>query len=122
MASEQIEDYLKTIHNLSAKEGHARIRDIASVLKIKPPSVSQMVRKLAKLGYVEYERYGSVKLTPKGRNTAKEIKKRHGLISEFFVCIGVPKKTADEDACRIEHHLHPKTMRQLVKFIEKKKR
>ncbi len=118
MVSEEIEDYLKTIHNLSVKAGHARTRDIAAALRIKPPSVSQMVRKLAKLGYVEYERYGGIKLTPKGKNAAKGIKKRHELISEFFKCIGVPKKIADEDACKIEHHLNPKTMKRLVKFVE----
>jgi len=121
MASEQVEDYLKKIHTLSSKRGYARIKDIASELKIKPPSVSQMVRKLSKLGYVEYERYGGVKLTSKGKTAAKGIKKRHELISEFFKCIGVPKKIADEDACKIEHHLHPKTMKQLVKFIKQKR-
>ncbi len=121
MASEEIEDYLKTIHRLSVKAGYARTRDIAAALKVKPPSVSQMVRKLSRLGYVEYERYGGIKLTPKGKNTAKGIKKRHELISEFFKCIGVPSKIADDDACKIEHHLHPKTMKQLVKFIEKKR-
>ena len=121
MASEEIEDYLKTIYNLSSEKGYARIKDIASKLKIKPPSVSQMMKKLSKLGYVECERYGGVKLTSKGKNAAKGIKKRHELISEFFKCIGVPPKIADEDACRIEHHLHPKTMKQLVKFIKKKR-
>lgn len=122
MASEQIEDYLKKIHNLSSEKGYARIKDIASELKIKPPSVSQMVRKLAKLGFVEYEKYGGVKLTSKGRAKAREIEKRHKLLSDFFIYIGVPDKTAYEDACKIEHHLHPKTMKKLVEFIEKKKR
>jgi DtxR family Mn-dependent transcriptional regulator len=119
MVSEEIEDYLKTIYNLSSEKGYARIKDIASQLKVKPPSVSQMIRKLAKLGYVEYERYGGVKLTQKGKNTAREIKKRHGMISKFLKSIGVPTKIADDDACKIEHHLHPKTMRQLVEFVKK---
>ena len=119
LVSAEIEDYLKTIYSLSRKEGYARTRDIASALKIKPPSVSQMIRKLSKLGYVEYERYGSIKLTAKGRRTAREIKNRHELISKFFRVIGVPSKIASEDACKIEHHLHPKTMSQLVKFVKK---
>jgi len=121
MVSEEIEDYLKAIHKLSMKAGYARTRDIAAALKIKPPSVSQMIRKLDKLGYVEYERYGGIKLTVKGKNAAREIKKRHELISEFLKCLGVPSKIATDDACKIEHHLHPKTMKQLVKFIEKKR-
>jgi len=121
MPSPEIEDYLKIILDLSGKKGYARIKDIASRLKIKPPSVSQMIRKLSKLGYVDYERYGTVSLTQKGKNTAREVKKRHTLISEFFKCIDVPPKIADEDACRIEHHLHSTTMKQLLKFIEKGK-
>lgn len=122
MVSEEIEDYLKAIFVLSAEKGYARTRDIASELKVKPPSVSQMMRKLGKLGYVEYERYGEIKLTAKGKTRAREVCKKHRLIAEFFRYIGVPSKIADEDACRIEHDLHPKTMKQLVKFIEKKKR
>jgi len=121
MISEEIGDYLKTIYTLSSGKGYARIKDIASQLKIKPPSVSQMIRKLANLGYVEYERYGGVKLTQKGKNSAREIKRRHELLSRFFRYIGVPQKIADSDACRIEHYLHPKTVKQLVKFIEKKR-
>ena len=122
MVSAEIEDYLKTIYELSSKKGYARTRDIAAALKIKPPSVSQMIRKLSKMGYVEFERYGGIKLTTKGKTTAREIKKRHELLSKFFRYIGVPQKIADDDACKIEHHLHPKTMRQLIKFVESVKR
>ena len=122
MVSAEIEDYLKTIYELSSEKGYARTRDIAAALKIKPPSVSQMIRKLSKMGYVEFERYGGIKLTTKGKTTAREIKKRHELLSKFFRYIGVPQKIADDDACKIEHHLHPKTMKQLIKFVESVKR
>ncbi len=119
MISEEIEDYLKTIYGLSSEKGYARIKDIASRLKIKPPSASQMIRKLGRLGYVEYESYGAVRLTAKGRSAAKNVKKRHELISGFFRKIGVPPKIADEDACRVEHHLHPQTLKSLLKFFGK---
>ncbi len=118
MVSAEIEDYLETIYDLSKKKGYARTRDIAAALKVKPPSVSQMVRKLGKLEYVKYERYGAITLTPKGKKIAKEIRKRHDLLSKFFRFIMVPLKIADEDACKIEHHLHPKTVNQLLKFVE----
>jgi DtxR family Mn-dependent transcriptional regulator len=118
MVSAEVEDYLEAIYSLSLKKGYARTKEIAKALKVKPASVSQMVRKLGRLGHVEYETYGSIELTTKGKKIAKEIRKRHDLLSKFFRFIIVPPKIADADACKIEHYLHSKTANQLMKFVE----
>ena len=118
MVSTEVEDYLEAIYSLSLKKSYARTKEIAIALKVKPASVSQMVRKLGRLEYVEYETYGAIKLTKKGKKIAREVRRRHELVSKFLKFIMVPPKTAESDSCRIEHHLHPKTVNQLLKFVE----
>jgi len=48
---------------------------------------------------------------------ADSIKQKHGILLEFFEILGIGRDTANIDAEGIEHHLNPKTIRQLRKFI-----
>ncbi len=121
MLSRRIEDYLQTIYELTAEKGYTRIKEIAEKLKVKPASVSEMMQKLAKKGYVIYEKRLFVALTEKGKKVAEDIRERREILVKFLVTIGVPKEIAEEDACIIEHALHVETVNQLrnfVKFIE----
>lgn len=110
MASRSKEDYLEAIHWLIEKKGHARTKDIAAELKVKPPSVTEMLSKLDGDGLVRYEKYGGVSLTKKGRTLAVSVKSRHNVFREFLIAIGVPERTAEQDACVMEHNLHKKTI------------
>ena len=56
---------------------------IISILNIKPPSVSEMVGRLEKSGYVETKPYKGVKLTEEGLNHTLDIIKRHRLLELF---------------------------------------
>lgn len=119
--SRKAEDYLEAIYVISQEKGIVRIRDICKELKIKPPSVVEMVRKLAAQGYLIYKKNEGVNLTAEGEEIGRVIKDRHNTLFAFLKFIGVPEKIADEDACVIEHELNPKTVEQiksLVSFIE----
>jgi Mn-dependent DtxR family transcriptional regulator len=48
---------------------------------------------------------------------AKSIRKRHGILAEFFKMIGVQNDVANEDAEGIEHHLHSETLKKLEDFV-----
>jgi len=118
MITKSVEDYLEAIYNLIEKKGYARTIDIANHLKIRSPSVTEMLQKLDKEGFIIYEKYRGIKLTSKGEEIAKSVKKRHEILARFLEILGVEREIAEEDACSIEHSVHPETMERLSKFVE----
>jgi DtxR family Mn-dependent transcriptional regulator len=118
MVSRIIENYIETIYELESKSGTAHTGDIASLLDIKPASVTEMMQKLSDMQLVKYEPYHGVSLTPKGKRIAKELMQRHETLAKFLIILGVDEETAESDACQIEHHVTPKTMRRLTNFVE----
>ncbi len=121
MLSRRIEDYLEAIYELCDKNGFTRVKEIAKRLNVKPATVSEMLEKLSKNGFVIYKKRLYVTLTDKGKEVARSVKERREILVKFLTTLGVSKDIAEEDACMIEHVLHPETVRQLknfVKFIE----
>ena len=116
--SRKVEDYLESILNVSMQKGYARTKDISDEMNLSPSSVVEMFKKLDRLGLVEYRRYEGVVLNDKGREIAEVIRYRHETLKKFLLLIKVPEKTANEDACFMEHELHPETVRQIRTLIE----
>ena len=80
--SESTEDHLERIQELVDRKGYARVADIAASLGLSRSAVSNMVRRLAARGFVNYEKYRGFTLTTKGRAVAKHIKVRHRPLAE----------------------------------------
>lgn len=118
MKNKTTEEYIETIYTLEKKDGKARTGMIATVLNVKPPSVTEMLQKLQEQGLVKYQIYIGVKLTPKGKEIAQKLIRKHELIGNFLKIIGVEKEMAEIDACQIEHYVSPNTMECLEKFVE----
>ena len=64
-----------------------------------------------------YKKYGMIKLTAKGEAMAKNVYKRHKILTSFFLAIGVDRKTAINDACLAEHVLSEKTISKINQFV-----
>ncbi len=111
------EDYLEAILNIVREKKYARVRDVSSVLGVKPSSAIEMLRKLDGKGLLVYRKYDGIVLTPKGEKVAQVIKERHDVIRDFLELINVPKSIAEMDACVMEHHLHPETVKQIGKMV-----
>jgi len=111
------EDYLEIISELVGLKGYATTLDISRYMNVSPPSVTKMLQKLDEGGYLEYEKYHGINLTEKGNQTANTIRQKHGILLDFFEILGVGIDIANQDIEGIEHHLNPKTIRQLRKFI-----
>ena len=111
------EDYLEIISELVDLKGYATTLDISRYMNVSPPSVTKMLQKLDEGGYLEYEKYHGINLTDKGKQTANTIRQKHGILLDFFEILGVGIDIANQDIEGIEHHLNPKTIRQLRKFI-----
>ena len=116
--SRSAEDYLETIYFLSKEKGYARVLEIARALGVRPPSVTQMLKKLRDMGLVHYERYGKVMLTEKGEELAREVRKRHVRLKLFLIALGLPEHLAEEDACAMEHVLHEETVLAFGRLAE----
>ena len=113
-----MERYIEAIYVLQNEDESASITDIAAARAVKAPSVTYIVRRLRDLGLVNYKRYGSVTLTPKGLKLAEELERTHGALKWFFMLIGVDEKIADSDACELEHFVAPLTVEKLTEFAE----
>ena len=116
--SQSAEDYLERIHELIERKGYARVVDIASSLKVRQASVTSMVQKLARGGFVKYEKYRGLLLTDKGRDVARKIQNRHATLSRFFSLFNLDAETQRHDIEGIEHHLSPSTLETLASLAE----
>ncbi|MDY0145406.1 MAG: DtxR family transcriptional regulator [Kiritimatiellia bacterium] len=106
--SAKAEDYLETILRLSETPRGARTGDIAQALNVQPSTVSAALKSLTEQGLVDYEPYGAVGLTPKGRQVAEDIAGRHVSLRRFFTeTLGLTQVEAEVAACGMEHDATP---------------
>jgi len=116
--SQSAEDYLERILELVQETGQARVVDIANSLNVRQASVTNMVKKLCELGYVDHEKYKrGLVLTKKGQQVALEIQRRHETLSSFFSMLELDDETQRRDIEGIEHHLSRGTVRVLEDLV-----
>jgi len=114
-----MEDYLEVIGQLGKKDEVVRVKNIARQLNVKMPSVTEALKTLAKDGLIRHEKYGYVELAQKGNRIAKEIYSRHQILFKFLnQILGIDPKTADEDACKMEHTISSTALEKLIEFIK----
>ena len=118
MRKKTIEDYVELVYIIQNKKEKVHTSDIASAFNINPASVTEIFQKLSDEDYINYEKYTGVTLTEKGRKIAMNTKKKHDTLKSFLILLGVDEEIADEDACKIEHHVNSETMRKLRKFVK----
>ncbi len=118
-ASETAEDYVEAIAVLIEETGRCRITDLATRFGVSHVTVTKTVARLAKEGLVNTQPYGPMTLTETGAKMAAESQKRHEIVYQFLLAIGVSKATATDDAEGIEHHVSAETLKCFRKFLEK---
>ncbi|MCE5789176.1 metal-dependent transcriptional regulator [Staphylococcus pseudintermedius] len=85
MLTEEKEDYLKAILSHDGIDTYVSNKTLSRFLNIKPPSVSEMVGRLEKEGYVMTKPYKGVKLYELGLSYTLDVIKRHRLIELFLI-------------------------------------
>jgi Mn-dependent DtxR family transcriptional regulator len=116
------EDYLERIHELIEAKGYARVSDIATLLKLTRPTVSIMVQRLSRDGYIDYEKYRGLTLTTRGTEVARRIRTRHVLLTEFLGMLQLDRAVVSRDVEGIEHHVSPETLEKLERLVDHWKR
>jgi DtxR family manganese transport transcriptional regulator len=110
---------VEAIAELIEKQGHCRVTDLAARFGVSHVTVSRTVSRLSRDGLVATQPYGPMTLTEVGRKMAQESKKRHDLVYQFLLAIGVPESTAADDAEGIEHHVSAATLKCFREFLER---
>ena len=105
--SDAVEDYAKAIYALARRSGDVvSTNALAERLRVTPPSVSGMVKKLAEEGLVEHVPYKGVRLTGEGERVALEVIRHHRLLELYLAeHLGVPWDRVHEEAEALEHVL-----------------
>ena len=117
--TQSLEDYLETVYVLTEQKGSACVRDVAKALAVKMPSVVKAIHELKSLELVVQEPYSPIGLTEKGRRVAMTVLGRHKLLRRFLETLGVSRRTADMDACRMEHILSAETLDRIRVCVER---
>jgi DtxR family Mn-dependent transcriptional regulator len=113
------QDYLEAILELYLDKGHIRSIDISEKLGVTRPSVNRAINVLKINGLVTHEKYSDIYLTNQGMRLAKAVKSRHLVLKKFLnEVLLVDEKTADEDACKMEHNISLETLEKLQNFVD----
>lgn len=114
------ENYLKAIYHLSNSGSHdVSTNAISDVLKTKPASVSDMIKKLAEKGVVSYQKYQGVNVSEVGKKEALQIIRKHRLWEVFLVeKLSFNWDEVHEIAEQLEHIKSPLLIKRLDEFLD----
>ena len=118
-STETAEDYVKAVAEVIEQKKVCRVADLARHFDVSHVTVSRIVTRLALEGLLKTAPYRPVELTEKGKRLAALAKKRHEIVFEFLLAIGVDEKTAAIDSEGIEHHVSKKTLSAMSQFVRK---
>lgn len=104
-----VQDYLKAIHALGGADNTVLPVDIAARLKVRAPSVTGMLKRLADQGWILYEARRGAQLTEKGIAAARRVIRRHRLVELFLTrVLGLDWSEVDAEADALEHAISPR--------------
>jgi Mn-dependent DtxR family transcriptional regulator len=114
--SHAMEDYLEMICRHTGSGEYLRVNRLASLLNVTPPSASKMAARLKESGMVDFEPYGLITLTDKGRELGEYLLRRHEIVSRFFCWVNHTQSEL-ELAEKIEHYLDRRTVENMARLL-----
>ena len=112
------EDYLEVILVLQKQKGVVRSVDVARHLGVSKPSVCHAVATLREGGLMDEDNF--LHLTDAGCEVAEQVYEKHRFFTQRLIAAGVDPKTAEADACRIEHVISEESFQRLKATAESK--
>src|SRR6266702_8935631 len=101
-----VEEYLETIYNMSAEDEPVIGARLAEKFRVSAPTVTEMLKRLVRDGYVSMDAKRVVTLTEEGYQAAEAVLRRHRLTERFLVdMLGMQWHQVHEEACRLEHFI-----------------
>jgi|SRR3989338_3805081 len=123
MPSISKEDYLRAMHHLAVEhDRQIKSIEIADYLNVSRASVSEMLRRLKKTGYVQHERYSRISLTQRGLELAKKLTVKHRLIESFLRDIlKMGKEHIHNEAHKLEHAFSDEAISKIKRLLHNPK-
>ena len=116
--SENIEEYLEVLYRNGSNKEQVSTTTISKDLNIAPGSVTQMLKKLEKLGYIIYTPYRGASLTDEGMRIAQKITRKHRILEKFLMdVLNIKEENIHEQACKMEHTLSDEAERALCTML-----
>jgi len=116
--AESIEEYLEAVYRLEREGPGVTTSGLASSLGVAPASVSGMLKKLNKDGFVQHVARGEVMLTRKGLEVAVRVLRRHRLAERLLTdVLGMSWDEVHSEACMLEHAISQKVEDRLVSLL-----
>lgn len=113
--NQKTEDYMRVIYHLR-ENGLVRGAYIARELGVTKPTVSVALREMEAAGYLTIQPDRTVALTEKGETIGKYVIERNRVLFGLLTDLGVDKKTALADACRMEHGVSEASLKALTEL------
>jgi DtxR family Mn-dependent transcriptional regulator len=113
-----VQDYLKAIHALGGAADVVRPLAIAARLKVRAPSVTGMLKRLAEAGWIHFEPGCGARLTELGIAEARRVIRRHRLVELFLTrVLGLDWSEVDAEADALEHAISPRLEQALAAYL-----
>lgn len=117
--TESLEKYLSAIYEIVKTNKAARVKDVSNYLNIGGPATSDAVKTLAKRKFINYEPYGIITLTSKGKKKAETKIRRHKTISNFLdKVLHVNKDEIEKNANSIEYSMTEDVLNKFTAFLD----
>lgn len=117
--SENIEEYLETLYKFGSKESYVSTTTLSKELGIAPGSVTQMLKKLEDIGYIDYVPYKGANLTDEGIKIAQKITRKHRILERFLKdVLKIKDENLHAQACEMEHSLSDEAERAICHMLE----
>ena len=112
------EDYLINILRLTEKKPVAKTTELAAMMEVSAASVSEMLGTLAEEKMVSYQKYRGVSLTPRGREYAMHLRKKHHIMEDFLInVLDTDADSAHKEACKMEHVISDKSASKMCQMM-----
>lgn len=117
--SQAVEDYLKTIYKLDVEEKGASTTRIAESLDVSSASATNMIKRLSKMGLVDYQSYKGASLTSSGKKIALEIIRHHRLLELYLLeVMGYSWDEVHDEAEKLEHHISEQFEDKIAELLD----
>ena len=106
--TEKMREYLEVIYYLAARNEPVISARLAEWMRVTPPTVTDIVQRMEKRGYIARDGRGEISLTDEGFALAEAMVRRHRILERFLVDVmGLQWHQIHEEAVRLEHALSP---------------